>query len=178
MVNKPIKLTFFEYIEYMYKTINYRTFENKNKYLLLDFKKPTFLEDEFLFYFRFIDMYMGEYLESTIGKNGNNYEHISQFVDKFVKYFKKIDCDNLDNLKQEINSLRNHYIHNGYYLFNRSFDVTGKNKKKLYSKELDYNWLERVTKILKLGSYIILYKDILKLDIDECEMKLCCEINN
>lgn len=58
--HKPIKAEFEKYLGDVYKKINYRNTNNRNDYILLDFKKPTFLEDEYTFYFRFIDLYMGK----------------------------------------------------------------------------------------------------------------------
>lgn len=37
---------------------------------------------------------------------------------------------------------------------------------------MDYKWLYRVTKALKLGVYHILYKDILQVEIDETILEI------
>ena len=169
-VHQPVKLGFFEYIEKAYKTFEYRLAEDKNKYLPLEFKKPTSLEDQYTYYFRYIDMYMGERLKSSTQTAVNNYDRLSTFVDENLSFFDSQDISNIDDFKNELNSLRNHYVHEGYYLPNNQFKVTKKKKFKYY-KTMDYNWLYRITQALKLGVYKILYEDVLKLDIDINELK-------
>lgn len=171
VVHKPVKIGFVDYIEKMYKTVNYRTAVNRNRYIPLEFKKPTSIEDQYTFYFRYIDLYMGEYLKQQTGDEPNNYERLSGFVDENIQYFDANDTANIDNFKNELNSLRNQYVHEGYYLPNNQFDVKGKNRQVLYSKTMDYNWLYRIVKAFKLCSYKILYTKILALDIDENELK-------
>lgn len=165
-----VKIDFLSFLENIYKTSNYRISQNKNKYILLDFRKPTSLEDQFTYYFRFVDLYMGEYIYSQTGENPSNYERLSQFVDNNLSFFDSTDIAKLDDFKNELNSLRNHYVHEGYYLPNGEFEVTRK-RKLLYKKKLDYDWLYRVTRAMKYGAYRILYKDILKVDIDEERFK-------
>ena len=169
-VHQPVKLGFFEYIEKAYKTFEYRLADDKNKYLPLEFKKPTSLEDQYTYYFRYIDMYMGERMKSSTQTDVNNYDRLSAFVDENLSFFDSQDISNIDDFKNELNSLRNHYVHEGYYLPNNKFKVTKKKKFKYY-KTMDYNWLYRVTQALKLGVYKILYEDVLKLDIDINELK-------
>ena len=76
------------------------------------------------------------------------------------------DITNIENLKNELNSLRNHYVHEGYYLPNGKFKVK-RNREFLYEKTMDYQWLYRVTKALKLGSYKILYTKVLGVEIND-----------
>ena len=166
-----VKCDFFEYVSKMYKKINYRCTANKNKYIPLEFKKPTSLEDQYTFYFRYIDLYMGEYLEQETGKEPNNYERLSRFVDDYASLF-NLDGDmDIDALKNELNSLRNHYVHEGYYLPNNQFSVTMK-RQHLYYKTMDYNWLFKIVKIFKYGAYRILYMNVLNLEIDEGEVRV------
>lgn len=166
IVRPVVKMKIFNFIEKMYKDIDYRVSENKNKFLPLDFKKPTSLEDQFIYYFRYIDLYMGEYLKKKTGKEPSNFDRISHFVNDYLRLFEDEDRKEPENLKNELNSLRNHYVHEGYYLPNDEFKVT-RQKKLLYMKKMDYKWLYRVTKALKLGVYHILYKDVLQVEIDE-----------
>ena len=74
-------------------------------------------------------------------------------------------------LKNELNSLRNHYVHEGYYLPNNQFSVTMK-RQHLYYKTMDYNWLFKIVKIFKYGAYRILYMNVLNLEIDEGELRV------
>lgn len=109
-------------------------------------------------------------MKSSTQTDVNNYDRLSAFVDENLSFFDSQDISNIDDFKNELNSLRNHYVHEGYYLPNNKFKVTKKKKFKYY-KTMDYNWLYRVTQALKLGVYKILYEDVLKLDIDINELK-------
>ena len=171
MVRPVVKMEIFDFIEKMYKVIDYRISENKNKFLPLEFKKPTSLEDQFIYYFRYIDLFMGDFLKKETGRNPNNFDRISRFVDDYLRMFDSQDIEEPNNLKNELNSLRNHYVHEGYYLPNDEFEVTQK-KKLLYMKKMDYKWLYRVTEALKLGVYHILYTKVLQVDIDEQILKI------
>lgn len=170
IVQMPIKMDFYKYIEKMYKTLNYRCSDNRNKFIPLDFKKPTSIEDQYTYYFRYIDLYMGEYLKKKTGNDVSNYERLSYFIDEYKHLFEPEDITDIDKLKKELNSLRNHYIHEGYYLPNNQFSVTEK-RKILYYKDMDYHWLYRITQALKEGAYIILYTKVLNLDIDDRKLK-------
>ena len=163
-------MDFYKYIEKMYKTLNYRCSDNRNKFIPLDFKKPTSIEDQYTYYFRYIDLYMGEYLKKKTGNDASNYKRLSYFIDEYKHLFEPEDITDIDKLKKELNSLRNHYIHEGYYLPNNQFAVTEK-RKILYYKDMDYHWLYRITQALKEGAYIILYTKVLNLDIDDRKLK-------
>lgn len=113
---------------------------------------------------------MGEYLKQQNANEPNNYERLSKFVDENIQFFDDSDTANIDNFKNELNSLSNQYVHEGYYLPNNQFKVKGKNRQVLYCKTMDYNWLYRIVQAFKLGSYKILYTKILNLDIDENEL--------
>ena len=114
---------------------------------------------------------MGDFLKKETGRNPNNFDRISLFVDDYLRMFDSQDIEEPNNLKNELNSLRNHYVHEGYYLPNDEFEVTQK-KKLLYMKKMDYKWLYRVTEALKLGVYHILYTKVLQVDIDEQILKI------
>ena len=74
-------------------------------------------------------------------------------------------------MKNELNSLRNQYVHEGYYLPNNQFAVNGRGKTFLYYKTMDYNWLIKIVKVFKFGVYKILYTKVLDLEIDDSELK-------
>lgn len=170
-MHRYVKMDFYSFIEKMYKTINYRDSKNKNEFILLDLKRPTVLEDQYIFYFRFIDLYMGKYLSKN-GKQLSNYDRLSNFVDNNIQYFDNNDYTEVENLKNELNSLRNHFVHEGYYFPKGYFEVTGKNRKVLYNKTIDYMWLYRIVKVFRYCSYLIMYKNILSIEIDESELKM------
>ena len=164
-----IKNSFFEFIEKMYVNADYRITANKNKFLPLEFKIPTSLEDKFLFYFRYIDMYIGDKLSKQGNTNSSNFIRLDYFIESNKDLFTTADLSNM-NFKNEINSLRNHYIHEGYYLPNNKFQVKEK-RRLLYEKDMDYNWLYGITKSFKIGVYKLMYKEVLGFDIDESELK-------
>ena len=169
--HKPLKVEFEKYIEDVYKKINYRNTNSRNEFILLDFKRPTSLEDQYTFYFRFIDLYMGKKLREE-NKNNSNYARLSEFVDKYISYFKEgEDFTDIDTFKNELNSLRNHFVHEGYYFQDNRFEVKGRKREFLYYKDMDYLWLYSIVKTFKYCSYLILYKEILDYDIDENELK-------
>ena len=170
--HKFTKLNFFDFIQKMYQSISYRETQDRNKYVLLDFKKPTSLEDQYTYYFRYIDLFMGEYIKAKTGNEPSNYDRISTFVDEYTSCFDARDTGDLEKLKQELNSLRNHYVHEGYYLPEGEFKVTGRKRELLYVKAMDFKWLYRITQALKQGSYQILYTKILDVDINKNALKL------
>lgn len=162
---RPIQMGFIDFLQYTYKNYNYRSLENKNEYILLDFKQLPSLEDEFLFYLRYLNLHIGKLLKEN-SKNNSLYKIIEEFVNKYKYIFDKKEITVDNNLPNEINSLRNHYVHEGYYLHDNTFAVT-KKQEWLYDKVLDYQWLWRLVDVLKSGSFIIFYKDVLKVPIDE-----------
>ncbi|MCI7401216.1 MAG: hypothetical protein MSH40_00840 [Christensenella sp.] len=166
-----IKNSFFEFIEKMYLDVNYRVTQDKNKFLPLEFKIPTSLEDKFLFYFRYIDMYIGEKLSMKEKKKASNFRRIEYFIENNKDLFNESDLSNI-YFANEINSLRNYYVHDGYYIPNNKFEVKNNKTKILYKKDMDYNWLFDITSALKFGVYKLMYKEILGLDIDESELKI------
>ena len=170
--HRPIKTNFFDYLETLYKKVNYRNTNNKNQYLLLDFKRPTSLEDQFIFYFRYIDMFIGQNRLTEEGTHPRRtHIRIKLFLDDYSYLFDDKDKNDLGKLKNELNSLRSHYVHEGYYFDNNQFTITNDDKT-TYQKDMDYEWLYRITRALKLGAYIILYKEILGFEIDESELRI------
>ena len=92
-------------------------------------------------------------------------------LDEFSYLFDGRERKDLVQLKNEINSLRGHYVHEGYYFNDNKFKVT-RDDKSTYEKEIDYDWLYRITRALKLSAYIILYKEVLGLDVNESELRM------
>ena len=154
----------------MYKEVDYRNAENRNKYLPLDFKKPISLEEQFTYYVRYIDMHIGNKYQLPNGHKPKTHMRFKHFLDEYSYLFEQQDSQDLNKLKNEINGLRAQYVHEGYYLPNNQFKVENDDKT-TYLKDMDYNWLYRITKALKLGVYTILYKEVLGLDINETELK-------
>lgn len=165
----PIKNDLCKYFEIMYKKIDFRNNKN-NKFVLLDFNRPTMLEDKFTYYYRFVDLYMGHLIKCETGKEAGNYARLSKFIDDYKCHFYNCKYKDVEKFKNEINSLRNHFVHEGYYFPNNKFDVKSK-REIIYQKDMDYQWLFEIVKSFRFCSYLILYKDLLGLDIDEKELE-------
>lgn len=168
----PVELDILEFFQLIYKKIDYKSTEKKNEYILLDFKKLPSLEDEFLFYFRYLNLHIGSILEKKGEKHGI-YEIAKYFVDNYGCVFQRQGIALEENLSNEIKSLRNHYVHEGYYLPDNKFAVTGNSKKRLYDKEMDYCWLWDLVNALKLGAFLMFYKDELNVNINIEELSRC-----
>jgi len=75
--------------------------------------------------------------------------------------------DQHERYTQEIISLRNHYVHNGYYIKNSSLRVSfkkinGKTNPKNYTADnVDAHWIYERTKILYEVVLDIIFKDML-----------------
>lgn len=164
-----IKMKFYDFMESMYKNVNYRNADNRNKYLPLELKKPTSLEDQYTYYFRYVDLYMGDFLRQETGTEPSNFSRLSRFVDDYEQYFNADGTIDIRNLKNELNSLRNHYVHEGYYLPNNEFKVT-ENRRFQYNKIMDYQWLFRMVNVFKFGAYKILYIKVLQMEINESDL--------
>lgn len=165
------KIDFIKFIEEMYKKISYRTIEDKNFFLPFDINnKHKSIEDEFIYYYRFIDFYIGKLSEIEGKLEPKNYKRINRFIDENLYLFDFQDKNKINELKNEIVSLRNHYLHEGYYLKNGEFEVKIKPP---YMKKLDYIWLYNVTKAFKRGVFKILYCNILGFEINEKIFMLC-----
>lgn len=170
----PVNLDILDFLQVIYKKIDYKSLENKNEYILIDFKELPSLEDEFLFYFRYLNFHIGKLLEAERQSTDVSlYDIIKYFVDNYGYVFQKKGIVIEENLINEIKSLRNHYVHEGYYLQNNKFEVSGGRRQRLYDKEMDYYWLWKLVDALKLGSFIMFYKDLLNVDINEEELSYC-----
>lgn len=168
-----VKMDFFDYMKHIYTLISFREVDNRNRYLPLDFRKPITLEDKFIYYFRCVDLYMGDLIMKETKEKSSNYKRLERFIDDNLDLFSENDLGLYSDFKNEINSLRNHYIHEGYYLPNNELEVKGKNQKFLYKKKIDYMWLDNVTTALQLGVHRMLYTKVLNVDIDEQALKNC-----
>lgn len=94
----------------------------------------------------------------------------------FIRYsiennYKKVtemNSDEIENLSQEIISLRNHYVHSGYYIKNKSLKITFKNidettpnPKNYTVNNVDVKWIYERTKILYDVVLDILFSNML-----------------
>ena len=119
------------------------------------------IEDNFLTFYRFIECY---YKKTNI-KNIK-----SSFISYSIEhnYYKKLSDDQIDDYSHEIISLRNHYIHSGYYIKNNSLrikydQINNKANPKNYTNNfVCIEWIYDRTMMLYKICIDIIYKDMLK----------------
>lgn len=152
-----------EFLKNCYLTIPYRKSKAEFRnipYIVM--KTSRSVEDNFLMFYRFIECYYKR-------------QQIPGIRNKFVKYSieqhyaikKELEKEEIENYAQEIISLRNHYVHSGYYIKNSclrvSFDkINGKKNPKDYTvKDVDVNWIYERTKMLYDMVIDIIFNNIL-----------------
>ena len=120
------------------------------------------LEDNFLMFYRFIECYYKQQPIENIKKTfiefsiKNNYRNLN-----------KSNEAEIENLVYEIVSLRNHYVHEGYFINNKklyiSFPKIGEmvNTKNHIVENIDWKWIYDRTKILYEIVIDIIFRDML-----------------
>lgn len=163
-VNSTVNEDMLQFFKKCYELIPYRNSKSEIRnipYIVLNTYRG--LEDNFLMFFRFIECYYKK-------------QNIKGIVTNFIKYsiehnYKKnakISEDKLEKISQEIVSLRNHYVHSGYYIKNESLKITFKdidettpNPKNYTANNVDINWIYERTKILYEIVLDILFSNML-----------------
>lgn len=132
------------YLSKCYEKIPYRNSISEIRnipYIILNTSRN--LEDNFLMLYRFIECYYKD--------KGRHTDFITYSIQKNYKF--EISSE-LEDLVSEIISLRNHYVHNGYFLKNHSLEITykkikgKKNPKNHIENNADFDWIYDRTKIL------------------------------
>jgi len=116
------------------------------------FNKHRSVEDSFLLFYRFVECYYkkGNYQDTYLSKSFIDAKEI------YLKYFKEED---FDNVLQEIISLRNHYVHSGYYIHGERLAIKFKeDKNKNHSAKADFEWIYLRTKFLYYVAIDIIYR--------------------
>lgn len=149
-----------------YTAIPYRNSKNEIRnipYIIL--KTSRNLEDNFLMLYRFIECYYKKQDIKNVKTNfikysiENNYKNINEIKDR-----------NIENLTFEIISLRNHYVHEGYYIKDKrlyiAFPRIGKkvNQKNYTAENVDSEWIYERTKILYEIVIDIIFRNMLNYD--------------
>ncbi|MCI8568000.1 MAG: hypothetical protein HFG48_01620 [Bacilli bacterium] len=153
-----------QFLKNCYELIPYRKSKSEIRnipYIVLNTYRG--LEDNFLMFFRFIECYYKK-------------QNIKGIVTNFIKYsiennYKKNTGKSegaIEKISQEIVSLRNHYVHSGYYVKNESLKITFKdidettpNPKNYTANNVDINWIYERTKILYEIVLDILFSNML-----------------
>ena len=83
------------------------------------------------------------------------------------KLMKELSDNQIKHYAQEIISLRNHYVHSGYFIKNGCLRIDfGKDEKELqdYTANVDVNWIYERTRLLYAMVIDIIFKDMLGIE--------------
>jgi|GEM_PF-881702 len=159
-VNENISL----FLKKCYENIPYRGKKNEVRNIpYITLNTPRNLEDNFLMFYRFIECYYKRKSIKNITTTFISYSILNNYKPTF-----EISESNLENLTQEIISLRNHYVHSGYFIKNFSLKINykkidnKKNPKDYTATNVDFDWIYDRTKILYDIVINIIFKDMLK----------------
>ena len=112
-IEASVKDDILVFLEKCYNSIPYRNSKTEIRnipYIVL--KTSRGLEDNFLMFYRFIECY---YKKQNIVNNFINYSIVKNY-----KKSNKMTKEEIEKLSRQIISLRNHYVHSGYYIKNNS----------------------------------------------------------
>ncbi len=157
-INKTVDCSLGEFLKKCYTNIPYHksTEELRNiRYII--FNKNRQIEDDFLTYYRFIECYYKKQEIEGIKKSFIKYS----IANNYKKENNLTDAEK-NSLTWEIISLRNKYVHSGYYIKNSCLNVKDKETGEGWTvNNIDVDWLYRRTKILYDISIDIIFKNIL-----------------
>lgn len=123
-------------------------------YIIFDYSRN--LEDTFLMLYRTVEIYYKS--------KGNAKSFISYSINNNYKDDKERSKDEIEILSQQIISLRNHYVHTGYYIKNNCLRIKfdeNSNLKNYTENGVDFDWIYKRTKILYSIVINIIFEDIL-----------------
>lgn len=133
-----------------YNKIPYRNSKNEIRNIpFIIIRTSRNIEDNFLMFYRFIECYYKKQKITDIQQNFIKYS-----IDNNYDKNKKMTSEEKEKLVQEIISLRNHYVHTGYYIKNQKLwiiypKVNKKaNPKNSIATNIDFNWIYEKTLIL------------------------------
>ncbi len=164
-VEASVDCDLISFLSRCYEKIPYRKGKEQFRnipYIVL--RRISNIEDSFLSYYRFIERY---YKGSNIAGANN------RFVEFGLRdHAKNVTLDKFDQEKliQEIISLRNQYVHSGYYLKNACLRVKypkigGKKNPKNYTVNgVDVYWIHERVLVLREIAIDIVFKDMLGFD--------------
>lgn len=155
---KSVQCSIMNFLERCYVNIPYRHSKSDIRnipYIIL--KRDRSLEDNFLMYYRFVECY---YKKQDIPKIKTAF--ISHSLNENYVSRGKLLPSELENVTNEIVTLRNHYVHSGYYIRNDSLRIKFNDTEKNYTAKADIEWIYERTKILYEISIDIIFRDMLK----------------
>lgn len=150
-VHKSVQVDLSTFLTNCYTNISYRSAKSEirnSKDVIIT--KSRHLEDLFGSYYRFIECYLK--------KKGYKNDFMIYALEHY--YNQSLDCE---KTAKEIITLRNHYIHSGYYIKNDCLKIkfTPKENKQNYSVDANVKWIYNQTLILYKTAIDIIFKEIL-----------------
>jgi hypothetical protein len=149
-IKNSVECSLMEFLERCYSKIPYRNSKTEIRNIpYIIFNDNRGLEDDFLMFYRFIECYYKKQQIPYIKKR-----FIMHSIREHYLKDKYMSEEEIENYSQEIVSLRNQYVHAGYYLKNASLRVkfekvnNKRNPKNYTVNNVDAKWIYERTKIL------------------------------
>lgn len=162
-VEKTVEEDLLDFLKKCYITIPYRNSKTELRnipYIVM--KTSRSIEDNFLMFYRFIECYYKKQQISNIRTTFVTYGIKEHYAPKH-----NLSEAQIESYAQEIISLRNHYVHSGYFIKNSclriSFDKINrkKNPKDYTVNNVDIHWIYDRTKILYRIAIDIIFHNML-----------------
>lgn len=157
LVDKSLGVNILDFLKNCYCSIPYRNSKSEIRnipYIVLNTNRS--LEDNFLMFYRFIECYY---------KRNN---HRNDFISYSLLNNHKDELNfSIEDLTAEIISLRNHYVHTGYFIDNCKLKIEykkingKKNPRNYFATNVDFDWILLRTKILYDIVIDIIYRNML-----------------
>lgn len=165
-MRQSVNCSISDFLEICYSRIPYRKskMEIRNiPYIIMGHSKN--IEDDFLMFYRFIECYYKKQKIPNIKKTFLAYSIIEHYLKK-----NSMSDSKVEDYSREIISLRNQYVHSGYYLKNSSLKVKyekingKKNPKDHTINNIDIDWIYERTKMLYDIAIDIIFTKMLGFD--------------
>ena len=149
-----------DFLKICYLQIPYRRGSNDIRnipYIVMNTYRS--IEDNFLMLYRFVECF---YKRCGITKR-----FITQCFNEHLQNRQELSDNQIKHYAQEIISLRNHYVHSGYFIKNGCLKINfGKDEKELqdYTANVDVNWIYERTRLLYAMVIDIIFKDMLGIE--------------
>ena len=158
--DNSVRCNLMDFLVNCYSCIPYRKSKSDIRnisYILMN--RDRSIEDNFLMYYRFVECYYKKQTIPNIRKQFISYSLKNNYMDKG----RTLPIE-IEKLASEIISLRNHYVHSGYYIRNESLRIKCDEKEKNYTVKADINWIYERTKVLYDCSVDIIFRNMLGYD--------------
>ena len=146
-----------DFLKICYLKIPYRKGKNDIRnipYIVMNTYRS--IEDNFLMLYRFVECFYK--------RNGITKLFIAQCFNEHLHNVQEFTDNQIKHYTQEIISLRNHYVHSGYYIKNSCLKIKfGKDEKgaQNYTAKVDVNWIYERTRLLYSMVIDIIFKAML-----------------